>query len=497
MGKNQQEKNIFSRWKSKIYNKKMGTKKNNNIGYKVLKACEPAMNLFPECPEPERKLPMKDRIIWTIIVLLMYLICSQIPLYGIQKMAGDDPLYWTRVILASNRGTLMELGISPIITAGMIMQLLVGAKIIEIDGQNKQDKDLFEKSQKLLALIIGFAEACVYVWSGLYGDIATIGAVNGVLIIAQLSFAAILVTMLDEILSSGYGIGSAISLFIATNVCEEILWKTFSPMSLGNEYEGAIVNMVYLLINRSSTVSAIQQAFYRDFAPNINNLLATVFVFMLVNFFQGFQVNIAVHNKSIKGHSGSFPIKLFYTSNMPIILMSALITNVFFISKILYKRFGSFFLVRWLGRWKETSIGGQSYPVSGIAYYISPPNSLSNMISDPLHGVIYILFILGACAVFSKTWAEIGGSGPKDVLKQLQGQNLTQLGGSDRGLFKRLDRHINIAASLGGICVGVLTIIADFLGAIGSGTGILLTCNIIYEIIEAANRDREKGEKLW
>merc|ERR1712226_65853 len=303
--------------------------------------------------------------------------------------------------------------------------------------------------------------------------------------------------MLDEILSNGYGIGSAISLFIATNVCEEIVWKTFSPMSLGNEYEGALINFVYLLISKSNKLAAIQQAFYRDFAPNLNNLLATIFVFLLVNFFQGFQVNIAVHNKQVKGHMSSYPIKLFYTSNMPIILMSALISNTFLISKTLYRKFGSFFLVRWLGRWKEASIGGASYPVSGIAYYISPPQSLTHMLGDPLHGIIYILTILIACAVFSKTWTEIGGQSPKDVLKNLQSQNLTAVGGSDQLLYKRLNRHINIAASLGGICVGVLTILADFLGAIGSGTGILLSCNIIFEVYEAVMREREKGEKLF
>jgi len=177
--------------------------------------------------------------------------------------------------------------------------------------------------------------------------------------------------------------------------------------------------------------------------------------------------------------------------------MSALISNTFLISKTLYRKFGSFFLVRWLGRWKEASIGGASYPVSGIAYYISPPQSLTHMLGDPLHGIIYILTILIACAVFSKTWTEIGGQSPKDVLKNLQSQNLTAVGGSDQLLYKRLNRHINIAASLGGICVGVLTILADFLGAIGSGTGILLSCNIIFEVYEAVMREREKGEKLF
>merc|ERR1712151_183760 len=152
---------------------------------------------------------------WTVGVLLIYLVCSQIPLYGIQKMAGDDPLYWTRVILASNRGTLMELGISPIITAGMIMQLLLGAKIINLNLQNEADKQLFDKSSKLAALAIGFLEAIVYVWSGMYGDIGVIGAVNAVLIVFQLTMAAVLITYLDEILSNGHGMGSAISIFIA------------------------------------------------------------------------------------------------------------------------------------------------------------------------------------------------------------------------------------------------------------------------------------------
>lgn len=56
----------------------------------------------------------------------------QIPLFGILSSESADPFYWMRVIMASNRGTLMELGISPIVTSGMIMQLLAGTKIIEV-----------------------------------------------------------------------------------------------------------------------------------------------------------------------------------------------------------------------------------------------------------------------------------------------------------------------------------------------------------------------------
>lgn len=377
----------------------------------------------------------------------------------------------------------MELGISPIITAGMIMQLLLGAKLINLNLAEEGDKMMFDKASKLAALAIGLLEAVVYVWSGMYGEIETIGAVNAVLIVIQLTLAAILVTYLDEILSAGHGMGSAISLFIATNVCEEIFWKTFSPMSYGNEYEGALINFFYLLVFKENKLAAIQGAFYRDFGPNINNLLATVFIFLLVIFLQGWQVSIGIHRTGVKSSTQPYAIKLFYTSNMPIILMSALISNVFFVSKMLYKRFGSFFLVRLLGRWKEASMGGASYPVSGLAYYISPPHSLTNMISDPLHGIIYIFFILGACALFSKTWAEISGQSPSNVYKQLKDQGFTGMGG-DRVMKMRLTMKINTASILSGIFVGVLTIAADFLGAIGSGTGILLSVGIVFEMLE-------------
>lgn len=386
-------------------------------------------------------------------------------------MNDEDPLFWSRMILASNRGSLMELGVSPIINAGMIMQLLAGTKILDIDQNKKEDKELYQAAQKVLALLIGFFEALAYVWSGMYGDMDRIGVVSAMLLILQLTFASVLVQMLDDIISKGYGVGSAISLFIATNVCEEILWRTFSPITSNGQYEGALIALIAGLVSPTNGfLHSIQQAFYRDHLANINNILATIFIFLIVNFFQGFQVNIAIHNTKIRGHAGSYPVKLFYTSNIPIILQSALISNLYFASRILYKKFGGFFLVRLFGRWKETSIGGQSYPISGLIYYISPPTSLSAFFTDPIHGLVYIAFILTSCSLFAKAWIEVSGTGPKEVCKGLKDQDIVAYGGTDKMLLSKLNRYIPTAAALGGVCVGILTILADFLGAIGSGT---------------------------
>lgn len=134
-----------------------------------------------------------------------------------------------------------------------------------------------------------------------------------------------------------------------------------------------------------------------------------------------------------------------------------------------------------MGTWKEYTPGGQSYPVGGLVYYINSPDSFASMRADPLHALTYVVFILVSCAVFSRTWIEVSGSSARDVANSLKDQRITSRGGSFKSLKRRLDRYIPIAAYLGGVCIGLLSLVADFLGAIGSGTGILLTCGIIYE----------------
>merc|ERR1712167_309602 len=190
-------------------------------GVRFLQLVRPFMCVLPEVKSPDRKRPFKEKVLWTAITLFIFLVCCQIPLYGIKTNAGSDPFYWMRVILASNRGTLMELGISPIVTSGLVMQLL----------------------------------------AGMYGDVKDLGAGNAILIILQLFVAGLIVICLDELLQKGYGLGSGISLFIATNICENIIWKSFSPTTVntgrGTEFEGALIALFHLLITRSVKIRAL------------------------------------------------------------------------------------------------------------------------------------------------------------------------------------------------------------------------------------------------
>eukprot|EP00727_Mastigamoeba_balamuthi_P009017 m51a1_g4738 putative protein transporter sec61 subunit alpha isoform 2 (480) ;mRNA; f:368547-370743 len=463
---------------------------------RFLELTKPFLAILPEVDEPDRKIPFKEKLLWTVITLFIFLVCSQIPLYGIFSSDESDPYYWMRAVMASSHGTLMELGISPIVTSSMVMQLLAGSKIIDVDQGNKDDRALFNGAQKLFGIIITIGQGTAYVFSGMYGDPRSLGIVNGLLIVIQLVIAGIIVVVLDELLQKGYGLGSGISLFIATNVCESIVWRALSPATVttakGTEFEGALIALFHMLITRNDKIRALRDAFWRPNLPNVTNLLATIFIFLVVVFFQGFRVDLQVKSQQMRGQQGTYPIKLFYTSNIPIILQSALVSNLYFVSQLLYRRFPENILINLLGSWQTNSATGGSVPTGGLSYYLSPPNTLRAIIFDPLHVVFYIVFVLATCAIFSKTWIEVSGTSAKDVAKQLREQKMVIPGHRDSSMLRELNRYIPTAAAFGGLCIGLLSVTADFVGAIGSGTGILLAVTTINQYLEMFNKEMKK-----
>ncbi|KAL0406721.1 UNVERIFIED_CONTAM: protein transport protein Sec61 subunit alpha [Sesamum latifolium] len=463
-------------------------------GFRVLHLVRPFLSFLPEVQSADRRVPFREKVIYTVISLFIFLVCSQLPLYGIHSTTGADPFYWMRVILASNRGTVMELGITPIVTSGLVMQLLAGSKIIEVDNNVREDRALLNGAQKLLGILIAVGEAVAYVLSGMYGSVSQLGVGNAILIILQLCFAGIIVICLDELLQKGYGLGSGISLFIATNICENIIWKAFSPTTInsgrGAEFEGAVIALFHLLITRTDKVRALREAFYRQNLPNVTNLLATVLIFLIVIYFQGFRVVLPVRSKNAVGNRDHIQLSYSILPTCPLFCS----LHLFPISTSSRRKYSGNFLVNLLGKWKESEYSGQSIPVGGLAYYITAPSSLSEILAHPFHGLFYVVFMLSACALFSKTWIEVSGSSAKDVAKQLKEQQMVMPGHRESNLQKELNRYIPTAAAFGGMCIGALTVLADLMGAIGSGTGILLAVTIIYQYFETF--EKEKASEL-
>ena len=150
-------------------------------------------------------------------------------------------------------------------------------------------------------------------------------------------------------------------------------------------------------------------------------------------------------------------------------LQSALTSNVFLVSQMIFNRYPDNLLVKLIGVWEGRDGSGQLHAVSGLAYYMSPPLDLTSALLDPIHTAIYVTFMLTACALFSKTWIEVSGASPREVAKQLKEQSMTIAGHREQSMYKELKRVIPTAAAFGGACIGALSVVSDLIGALGSG----------------------------
>ncbi|KXB06578.1 hypothetical protein AKJ52_02000 [candidate division MSBL1 archaeon SCGC-AAA382C18] len=428
-----------------------------------LYALEPLIQKFPEVRSPKRHIPFKRKFMWSAFALVLYLIMAQIPLLG----AGEALNYFGQLqyVLASQAGTLMQLGISPIVTSGIIMQLLVGANLINLDLHNARDKALFTGTQKILALVVGAFQASAFVLSGaLGGD----GGMTMLGLIIQLVIGVAAVLFLDEMVSK-YGFGSGISLFIAGGVSMTVFWQAFNPLSEGGIYIGAIPRFIQALT--SGAPGAVEDAFIAaGNSPDMVGVIATIVVFMIVIYAVNMRVEIPLSYSQYGGMRGKYPIKFLYASVIPVILSTVVFTNVSLLARATGWNF--------LGSFTDGNVTG------GLYYYLTAPQGIGQVVSHPLRALFYLGALIVFCMGFAWLWVQMTNMSASDVADQIKrsGMSIPGFRRDTRIMENMLSRYITPVTLLGGAFVGLLAAGADFLGALGSGTGILLAVSIVYRL---------------
>ena len=229
--------------------------------------------------------------------------------------------------------------------------------------------------------------------------------------------------------------------------------------------------------------------------PDILGLLATILVFAVVIFAESMRIEVPVTHTQYR-MPARYPLKLIYTSNIPVILVSALFANIYFMSNLLDQQDhqGGFMalLSDFMGHWEEIEGSDQLQPVSGLASFTTAPFGLENVMARPLNAIVYLFLMILLSTVFSVVWVQTAGMDARSVAKQLLGANM-QIPGFRRSepvIAQYLEMYITPAAILSGIFIGTLAACADFLGAIGTGTGILLTTGIIRQYYEILAKER-------
>jgi preprotein translocase SecY subunit len=442
--------------------------------------------VLPEVPKPTRKPSFNEKLIWTGIALVVYLTMGQIPLYGV-AVGGQDPLAFSRVIFASQRGTLMELGIGPIVTAGLILQLLKGSQIIKLDFKKPADRALFSSATKILTLIVILVEASTFIMSGIYGQNLSIQVIS--ILLSQLLVAGILVILLDELIQKGWGLGSGVSLFIMAGVAQQVLWNLFSIIPTGEGPLGIIPYIIDSAIRGTWDLVL----FRHSNLPSLFGLFITLAVILVIVYVEGIRIEIPITSTKYRGFQGTYPIKLLYVSNIPVILVSALTANFMMLSQTIWSNFNpgnSNTLINLFVTYNATNPGAG--PTGGLMYYVTSPGTIGSTLQDPFRAVGYILYFVILSILFARIWVEIGGLSPKDVAKNLLGADVQVRGfrRSGQSVQAVLERYIPVITILGGMFIGLLASVSDLLGTFGSGIGLLLMTSITLQYYQTLMKEQ-------
>jgi preprotein translocase subunit SecY len=505
---------------------------------------KPVTSRMPAVSQPKGHVQFRTKMFWTVGILLLYFVLTNIFLYGVDQATVIDLFQSYRAILAGQQGTLMHLGIGPIVTGSIIMQLFTGAKIINLDLTDDEDKGMYQGTQKVMVVAMIFVEAVPQVFGYLSPSASLVSSLgvaspgNGLLlaetiIVAQLVFGSYLVFLMDEVVSK-WGIGSGISLFIAAGVSQQIVQGTLNwlpatstaPISETNPPSGTIPKSIWFFTNLNAGQMAgggWEQVLLHSPNPVVA-LAGTAAIFFLVAWTESTRIELPLSHAEARGARGRYPLRLIYASNIPVILMAALLANVSMFSILLWSNptLSHFPLLGhqwWIGSYPAsqtaaTAMGvSATTPLTGGAYYLSTVNGLESWLlpllnaqtygsllvghawwQDLAHVVIYFSVMVTGSIIFARFWIQTTNMGPEAVARQIEasGMQIPGFRREPRVLRRVLERYIPVITIISGAAVGALAAGADLIGTVGnaSGTGVLLTVGIIINLYEAMGREQ-------
>jgi len=490
-----------------------------------LHGLKPIIGRMPTVKKPDGHVHFRTKMTWTLSILIVYFAMTNVEIYGL----GSDTIdlfSQYRAILAGASGSLMHLGIGPIVTGSIIMQLFTGAKIINLDLQDAGDKEIYQGTQKVLVLVMIIVESVPQVFGFLEPSSSIVGEVGltwaRMTIITQLAIGSYLVFLMDESVSK-WGIGSGISLFIAAGVSQAIFTGTLNwepAPGGGSEVPSGTIPMVLWYLKNSSTADLSNGGYEAMLLapPNpIVAVLGTLIVFFIVVYVESSRLELPLAHGKVRGARGRYPIRLIYASNIPVILMAALLANVNMFALLFWSHPG---MSTWpvvghnwrLGAFDVTD-GSNPVPTMGLAYYVSRLAGLQDwllpLISPEKYGqylgghepwqvvahmIIYMGIMIVGSIIFAKFWIETTNMGASSVAKQIQGSGM-QIPGFRRDpkiVEKVLERYIPTVTVFSGAMVGFLAAGADMVGTVGqsSGTGVLLTVGIMIRMYEQIGKEQ-------
>ncbi len=437
-----------------------------------------AAGYLPSVKEPEKEQSLKQMLTWTGIVLLLYFTLAEISIYGADHAAVEQALQQLetfQTLLGAEIGSIVTLGIGPIVTASIVLQMMVGSDLLPWDTNTDEGRAKFQSTQKVLAYSLCVVNALGFVLTGTFGNVMGSPFLIA-LLTGQIALGGMIIVILDDLIQK-WGFGSGVGLFIAAGVSKAVFVSAFSPLTTTGELYwtsgGNPVGALFLFANTLDLTALMP-------------IISAAAVFAVVVYMQSMRVEIPLTFGNVRGFGQKWPLKFLYTSVMPVILLVALIANIQIAGTALAGQDGCSVL--------GCFSGGQA--TSGLVLWLNAPTEVfENLISTGFAAVgaidmIRVLFYLSIYSiggiVFSVFWAKTTGQGSGDVAEQISrtGMKVPGFRKDTRIIKKVLDRYIPGLAVLSGLVVGLLAALADMTRAAGGGIGVLLTVMILYRMYE-------------
>ncbi len=506
-------------------------------------AIEPIVRRLPAVERPSGHVHFKRKLTWTLAILLLYFALGNIPLFGLSK-ASVDAFASYRAFFAGSFGSMMLLGIGPIVTASIVLQLLVGAQIIKLNLSDPRDQAVFQGTQKALVFVMVVVEALPQVLGGyllpdtnLASALGMSPAMMSLIIFLQVFIGGVLILFMDEVVSK-WGVGSGVGLFIVAGISQQIVTGIINwapgdaglPVGIIPKWFD-IFRLGLISLNEVFTAEGMR---FILVTGGILALVSTIIIILLVVLVESTRIEIPLAHSRVRGARGRFPVKLVYASVLPMILVRAIQANIEMIGALLAAKIGTVTTATVTGQGVTTVYTGYSsilgnflshaqydttgavvsatspQPVSGLMYYLSPIHGpsdwLPGMVTQSSPGLVEVgfsalagwqillhvltdsAFLIIGGIIFAIFWIETTGMGAKSVAEKIHKSGL-QIPGYRRNpasIERLMERYIPKVTVIGGVIIGLLTLIASLLGTLGGagGTGLLLAVSIVYRLYE-------------
>src|SRR3990172_33457 len=328
---------------------------------------------LPEVKHPEeKKLSFSVKLKWTLVIIAAFFILANISLFGLAQNSLERFEYLA-IILGTDFGSVISLGIGPIVMASIILQLLVGSGILKIDTNTSEGKKLFQGIQKIGVLVFILFESIVYV---LMGGLQAHPGFAG-MVIFQLILGGLAIMLMDEV-TTKWGFGSGVSLFIVAGVAWRIFNGLFQFIGASGEnclsdFSGTPCAGNVLIILQSIINGAPKEALLA-----IMTIAVTALIFAVVVWAQSLKVEVPLSYDRMRGYSMKWPLAFFYASVIPVILTAALVANVQLFGGLIENAVGH-----------PTILGGfsQGQAVSGFAFWLGSSNLMEAIIRGNLQTI--------------------------------------------------------------------------------------------------------------